>query len=162
MTSSGRTSRSGAPGDRNGAEREGNKELGQSPGAGGRKPEGRGSLLLVEHDAELRKAIGLCLQESGWRILCAGDAPEACAILDRETPEVLVMNVGPSPDRQGSVIASFRKSRRTGRRGLVVITADQHLDEAWRETQRPDAVVFKPFDVRHLSRRILRLVEDPK
>jgi DNA-binding response OmpR family regulator len=115
----------------------------------------------VEHDAALRKAIGLCLQEDGWRILAASDATEACRVLERETPEVLVLNAGPSPDRRGAAVASFRERREPGRRGFVVVTADQHLEEAWRREYRPDAVVFKPFDIRHLARRISRLVGDP-
>jgi DNA-binding response OmpR family regulator len=135
-------------------------ERNEAPLIRDRKPDGRGSLLLVERDAELRKAIGLCLQQDGWRILAASDAGEACRVLERETPEVLVLNAGPSPDRRGEAVASFRDRQGAGRRGFVVITADQHLEEAWRRKYRPDAVVFKPFDVRHLSRRIARLTED--
>jgi DNA-binding response OmpR family regulator len=125
----------------------------------GRRPNLQGSLLLVETDAELRKAMDLCLQESGWRILPAGDVAEACRILERESPEILVMNVGSPPDRQGSAVELFRKHRAEDRRGFVLITADQHLEEAWRRKYHPDAVIFKPFDVRHLARRISRWAE---
>jgi DNA-binding response OmpR family regulator len=137
-------------------------EMGEAPSDRSRKRDGFGSLLLVENNAELRKAIGLCLQEGGWHILAAADTAEACRTLEREIPEVLVMNVGPSPDRQGTAIVSFREHQREGRRGFVVIIADQHLEEAWRRKYRPDAVIFKPFDVRHLSRRISRLMGDVK
>jgi DNA-binding response OmpR family regulator len=131
----------------------------EAPSQGDRKHDGWGSLLLVERDRDLRKAIGLCLRENGWRILCAADASEAFTLLQQESPEVLVVSVGPSPEWQGRLIQSFRNGRRSGRRGFAVVTADQHLEETWRETYRPDAVVFKPFDVGHLSRRILRLMD---
>jgi DNA-binding response OmpR family regulator len=131
-----------------------------APSIHGRRRTGRGTLLLVETDAELRKAIELCLRESGWRILSAGDDAQACRILESETPEVLVWDAAPRPDRRGTAIDLFRRRQTEGRRGFVLITADQHLEEAWRRKYRPDAVIFKPFDVRRLARRISRLTQD--
>jgi DNA-binding response OmpR family regulator len=113
----------------------------------------------VETDAALRKAMALCLLESGWRILPAGDVAEACRILERESPEVLVLNVGSPPDRQGTAVEKFRERHMEDRKGFVLIIADQHLEEAWRRRYHPDAVIFKPFDVRHLARKISRWME---
>jgi DNA-binding NtrC family response regulator len=131
----------------------------KAPLAATRTPNPQGSLLLVEPDAELRKAMSLCLQEGGWRILLAGDVAEACKILKRESPEVLVMNVGSPPERQGTTVELFREHRAEDHRGFVLVIADQHLEEAWRRKYRPDAVIFKPFDVRHLARTIFRWME---
>jgi two-component system OmpR family response regulator len=123
-------------------------------------PNRQSSLLLVETDAELRRAVTFCLKENGWRILPAGDLEEACRILERETPEILVLDMESPPDRQGMVIEKFREQQADGRRGSVLIATDQRLEEAWRHKYQPDVVVFKPFDVRYLHRRILRLLQE--
>jgi DNA-binding response OmpR family regulator len=121
----------------------------------------KGSLLLVEPDAELRKAVAVCLRENGWHILPAKNSDEACRILELDTPEILVLGMESSSDRQGLVIEKFREGRVEGRRGSVVIATGQRLEDSWRHKYRPDAVIFKPFDIRYLSRRISRLLEAP-
>ncbi|MBN2083930.1 MAG: hypothetical protein JW748_01810 [Anaerolineales bacterium] len=120
----------------------------------------QGSLLLVESDAELRRAVSICLKEDGWRILPAVNSEEACRILEQETPEILVMDMDSSPDLQGTVIEKFRNRRADGRRGSVLISTHQRLEDGWRHKFHPDAVITKPFDMRYLSRRILRLREE--
>jgi DNA-binding response OmpR family regulator len=119
----------------------------------------QGSLLLLEADAELRRAVSICLKENGWRILPAVNPDEACQILEQETPEILVMGMESTPDRQGVVIEKFRERLADGRRGSVLVATNQRLEDAWRHKYHPDVVIFKPFDVRYLSRRISRLTE---
>jgi DNA-binding response OmpR family regulator len=120
----------------------------------------QGCLLLVESDAELRRAVILCLRENGWRILPAMNPEDACRILTQETPEILMMDMDPPADRQGLLIEKFREGRADGRRGSVLIATEQRLEDGWRHKYHPDAVIFKPFDIRYLSRRISQLAEE--
>jgi DNA-binding response OmpR family regulator len=119
----------------------------------------QGSVLLVEPDAELMRAVSICLEENGWRILPAVDPDEACRILEQETPEILLMGMESLPDRQGRVIEKFRERQADGRRGSVLVATNQRLEDTWRHKYHPDVVIFKPFDIRYLSRRISRLAE---
>jgi DNA-binding response OmpR family regulator len=117
-----------------------------------------GGILLVEADAELRRAVNVCLKTRGWIVYPAGDPEEASRILARVTPEILVlMGLESRPELEGSLIDKFRSRHKGRRRGSVLIAVDRRPEDAWRRKYHPDAVIFKPFDVRYLSRKLSML-----
>ncbi|MBN1437993.1 MAG: hypothetical protein JW929_01170 [Anaerolineales bacterium] len=126
------------------------------------KPEAgprNGGILLVETDAELRNAVAICLKTNGWRIYPAEGFEQAREILERTGPEILVlMSLETQPELQGAMIELFRKRQTGRRRGSVILAVDRRPEDAWRRRYHPDAVIFKPFDVRFLSRRIAQLM----
>lgn len=117
------------------------------------------SLLVLETDPDLRRAITVSLaQEGGWRVLPAESAEAAEYLLQRETPEVIVLGLDHPHETAGKIMDLFRARAGKTRRGIaLVITTDRPSDE-WRRTYQPDAVIYKPFDVRYLGRRIKNLV----
>ena len=56
-------------------------------------PRIRGTVLVVEDQAELRQAIGELLHEEGFQVEFAGDASQAVAAASREEPDVVLLDL---------------------------------------------------------------------
>jgi len=67
-------------------------------------------ILLVEDDALLRQAFAILLEDAGYRVVEAGSAAEALAVANRETPAVVVLDIG-LPDRSGLEVARELRER---------------------------------------------------
>jgi DNA-binding response OmpR family regulator len=113
------------------------------------------TVLLLESEPSLRKVVAASLQQNGLRILQAEDAEAARQQLDEEEPDLFVLELDHPAGEHGSLIEAYRQ--RCGG-GPVVLTTTERPEEAWRRRYRPEAVVYKPYDVRLLARRIRALI----
>lgn len=76
-------------------------------------------ILLVEDDVLLRQAFRILLEDAGYRVTEAGSAAEALAEARRESPAVVVLDMG-LPDRPGLDVA--RELRRDeGTTGVPIL-----------------------------------------
>jgi DNA-binding NtrC family response regulator len=77
-----------------------------------RREESTPSLLVVEDEPQLRRALASLLRASGWRVASAGDWQETWSVVDgRERPvEILVADVV-LPGESGVVVADRLESR---------------------------------------------------
>ena len=114
------------------------------------------SILVLERDVELRRSIALSLEQNGLQVFEAGDDAQAFEVLEREALALLVIDRD-SALRCEQVIKAFRKKSRRSSRRVLLITMER-LEDVWRQRFRPDAVIYKPFDIRYLYRRIARLM----
>ena len=114
------------------------------------------SILLLESDPGLRKSIALSLQQNGIQVLEASDNTEALEILDRVPLTLFIIDCD-SSTQCGNLIETFREksSKQTGN---VLLISMERLEDQWRQQYRPDAVIYKPFDIRYLYRRIKNLI----
>jgi CheY-like chemotaxis protein len=53
----------------------------------------RGTILMVEDDADLREAQSLLLQQQGYLVFEAADGVQALAVLRRVRPDVIVLDL---------------------------------------------------------------------
>lgn len=114
-------------------------------------------LLLLEHDPGLRKSVRLTLERAGVTVWEAPDEDAARALLETRAPDILVLDHENMAEQLGELIEQYRGAVENSE-GLVLITTGRRINDVWRRRYRPDGVVYKPFDVRFLCRRIQSLL----
>ena len=114
------------------------------------------SILLLERDPGLRKSITLSLQQNGIQVIEARNNAEALENLKR-IPFTLLILDRDSATHCGSLIQAFRE-KSSRQNGHVLLIAMERLEDQWRQQYQPDVVVYKPFDIRYLYRRIKNLM----
>jgi two-component system KDP operon response regulator KdpE len=118
-------------------------------------PEKKLSILLIEHDPELRKVIKLTLEQNGMKVVTVERFSNALQVLEQGDPDLFLVDFDLTDGDPGELIEQFRRTKED--RGAVMLTTTSRPDDHWRRTYQPDAVVYKPFDIRHLYKRILAL-----
>jgi DNA-binding response OmpR family regulator len=109
------------------------------------------TILLIESDPDLRKVITLSLRQEGFDILEVGDVAQAYGFMLDEPPEILILELDFPDGTNGALIEAYRRiSDRDPANGKVVLTTTLRPGDAWRQKYQPDAVIYKPFDVRQL------------
>ncbi len=115
------------------------------------------TVLLLETESSLRKVVAASLQQLGLRILEAEDAAAARQHLQDEAPDLFVLEFDPPSGENGALIEAYREH---SEEGAVVLTTTERPKDDWRQRYQPEAVVYKPFDVRYLSRRVRHLIHN--
>jgi DNA-binding response OmpR family regulator len=113
-------------------------------------------VLLLESEPSLRKVVAASLKQTGLRIIEAEDADSARMRLEEESPDLFVLELDHPAGEHGALIDAFRQQCDEG---AVVLTTTERPREGWRHRYQPEAIVYKPYDVRLLSRRIRRLIQ---
>jgi CheY-like chemotaxis protein len=123
----------------------------EAPTAGGElMPRGSETVLVVEDDAHVREFVVAVLVELGYRVLEAGTAHEALAILDAgETPDVLYTDVVLPGGMSGQELAERARRRQPSLRTLYTsgYTASALMPE-------DAAILLKPYRREDLARAI--------
>jgi two-component system response regulator FlrC len=116
-----------------------------------RKP----AVLVVEDDETLREALAETLTLAGYRVLTAPDPQAAFAIIDRDSPALIVTDVQ-MPGEDG---ISFLRRLRAARHGqpVLVMTAYGSIPSAV-EAMRAGAAdyLIKPFEAEVLAHAVTR------
>ena len=123
-------------------------------------PENPIEILLIEHDPQLRKVMKISLEQNGLRVVAVERFSKALQVLEQGDPDLFLVDFDLADGDPGKLIEVFRRNKRD--KGAVLLTTTIRPDDHWRRTYRPDAVVYKPFDVRHLYRRIQSLESEFK
>jgi DNA-binding response OmpR family regulator len=116
------------------------------------------NLLLLERDPGLRKSVKLTLEQDGLDVWDAQDEVDAQTVLERRSPDMIVLDHENMAEHLGELIVLYRENR-TAEEGIVLITTARRIEDSWRVQYEPDLVIYKPFDVRFLCRRIKSLIE---
>ncbi|MGD2161940.1 MAG: hypothetical protein PVH60_08960 [Anaerolineales bacterium] len=116
------------------------------------------SALLVESNYQLREVIAASLENKSWRVLEASTGDFAEELLSRETPDVLIVEYLPKSEADSAIIDAFRTS--DGQGGSIVVTVLDRPAKSWINKHQPDAIIYKPFDVRYLERRMEEMIQE--
>jgi DNA-binding response OmpR family regulator len=109
------------------------------------------TILLVESDLDLRRVMTLSLQQVGFKVFDASDTMQANEILKEKSAEILILELDFPHGNNGTLIEAYRKYRdQDTRNGAVILTTTLRPGDTWRKRYQPDAVLYKPFDVRGL------------
>jgi DNA-binding response OmpR family regulator len=102
-------------------------------------------ILLVDDDALMRRSLAFNLQQSGYQVITAGDAESALEIAQRETFDLILMDIG-LPGMDG--LDALQQLRKIGDIPVIFLTARRReLDEALGLELGADDYVTKPFDL---------------
>jgi DNA-binding response OmpR family regulator len=114
------------------------------------------SLLLVDDEPRIRRVLRLALEDEGYQVAEAANGYDALAVLRREPPDVVLLDLM-LPDRDGFAVC--REIRRTSDVPVIMVTArtDSHDVVAGLEAGADDYVT-KPLVAKELSARIRALL----
>ena len=110
------------------------------------------TILVVDDEAPLRRVLERSFARDGYRVLSVASAEEAYALLGREQPDALLLDIH-LPTMSGLSLYLAIKARWPELQGRVAImTGDAEAEEvdAWLE-RNPCALIRKPFDLAQVT-----------
>lgn len=112
----------------------------------------RDTILVIDDEAQIRRAVSAALSEHGARVLEAGTAKEGLEIAASENPDLFVLDLG-LPDRPGLEVC--RELRRWTSAPIVVLSA-RHAESEKVALLRAgaDDYVCKPFGLNEFAARV--------
>jgi len=114
------------------------------------------SILLVDDDARLREIVSMALRAEGYRVDVAASAEEARSALERDDPDLLILDVM-LPGEDGFELS--RHIRTTSPVPILMLTAKTDtVDVVVGLESGADDYVTKPFDTKVLVARIRALL----
>jgi two-component system, OmpR family, phosphate regulon response regulator PhoB len=130
---------------------------------GDRPVPAEGPVLVIDDEALLRLLLRDDLEAEGFKVVTAGNGPEALELAAQATPALIILDLNLGTYR-GETIARLLNERRGRRIPIVVISIDARIRE--RTSDLPGVVAYlkKPFDLtdlRTIVRALVRRPEDP-
>ncbi len=129
----------------------------------GQRAAGVGTVLVVDDEPALRKAVGFALKKSGFTVLVAADGVEAVEIFGQHREEIsCVMCDLTMPRMNGwQTLAALRKLAPD----IPVILSSGYSESQAMEgdhAERPQAFLSKPYEFKTLVETIVRIMRNPK
>ena len=117
-------------------------------------------VLVVDDSLSVRKVVEKALEGRGLQVLAAASGSEAIEMLERDRPDVVICDVV-LPDKDGYQICEYVRSHTAMATTPVMLISgiDNGTVQARAAEVRSDEVMFKPFGVEDLVRKIDRLLE---
>ena len=114
-------------------------------------------ILIVDDDPSLRDLLRLALERAGHTVICAADGALALTHAGRETPDLIVLDIG-LPEMDG--ITVVEKWRQAGRKmPVLMLTArDRWSDKVAGIDAGADDYVAKPFHIEEVLARLRALI----
>jgi DNA-binding response OmpR family regulator len=110
------------------------------------------SVLVVEDEEAIASLVRAYLERDGYRVTWAGTGAEALAELEREQPQLIVLDIG-LPDGDGFDLC--RRLRAGSAVPIIMLTArDEEADRVAGLELGADDYITKPFSPRELVARI--------
>jgi CheY-like chemotaxis protein len=117
----------------------------------------RPQILIVDDDAAVRRALQRLLLQSGYKVLTAAGAEEACAHLENVAADVVLLDLR-MPDMSGRTVYHIIVSRWPYLQDrIVIMTGGAQQGDEWVAMQGLP-LVEKPFEVAVLLDRIARML----
>ncbi len=118
-----------------------------------------GSILVVEDSPTERQLIGKMLQDNGYRVFLAADGDEALALVERERPALLLLDVVLPGTNGFQICRQLKSSPKTKDIRIVLVTSkNQESDRFWGMKQGADEYLPKPFKTEELLASVKRQV----
>ena len=115
------------------------------------------TVVVVEDDDHISDLVALYLRGDGFRVLQAGDADTGLAMVAREQPALVILDVGLPGGRDG--LDACRALRATSTVPVIMLTArDEEIDRVLGLELGADDYVTKPFSPRELLARVRALL----
>ena len=114
-------------------------------------------LLVVDDDPELRPLVGFALRQASYLVVEAASGEEALALLERELPDLMILDVN-LPGIDGFEV--LRRARNGGRRlPILMLTVRGEEEDLVRGLDLgADDYLTKPFSPRTLLARVRALL----
>lgn len=115
------------------------------------------SILVVDDDPAICSVITFALEKAGHRTHVASDGREAISLFARETPDLIVLDIG-MPEMDG--FAACREIRKASEVPILFLSArDEEIDRVLGLELGGDDYVTKPFSPRELVARVAAILK---
>src|SRR5262245_34130165 len=107
-------------------------------------------VLLVDDDESILQSVGCALEERGYEVLFARDGFEALARAERDSPDLIVLDLV-MPKRNGLTVVDRLRARNATSPHIIMVTANneaRHREFAL--SRGVDAFLAKPFEIEEL------------
>lgn len=122
------------------------------------RAEGGPLALVVDDDGDMRSIIGSALREAGLRTIEVDDAEKGIEAVRRDSPEIVLLDVGLGPDSLGGLEAC-RRIRQTNDVPVVFLSVDySDMDRLAGLRAGADEYLAKPIAPRLLSEYVLTVL----
>jgi DNA-binding response OmpR family regulator len=120
------------------------------------KPKKR--ILLVDDDREIIESMRAALDASGYETLVARDGNQGLALAERESPDLVVLDMM-MPKRSGFlVLEKLRRTRPIPMRIIMITANEGNRHKAYAEMLGVDDYLRKPFAMDRLLESVGRLL----
>ncbi|HVC69540.1 MAG TPA: response regulator transcription factor [Acidimicrobiales bacterium] len=114
---------------------------------------GSDTIIVVEDDHNISDLVTMYLRREGFRVLQADDAEHGLGYLERESPKLLIVDIGLPGALDG--LEMCRQVRKTSEVPVIILTArDDEIDRVLGLELGADDYVTKPFSPRELVARV--------
>ncbi len=123
------------------------------------KAEGkRKRILLVDDDPEIIESLRYALEAKGYEILVARDGNQGLALAERETPDLVILDMM-MPKRSGFLVLERLRRTHLAPIRVIMITANEgSRHKAYAEMLGVDDYIRKPFGMDRLVDSVQRLL----
>jgi DNA-binding response OmpR family regulator len=112
-----------------------------------------GTVVVIEDDPHIADLVDLYLRRDGFRVLLARDGEEGLALVKREDPWIVILDVGLPGQRDGFDVC--REIRARSKLPVLFLTArDDEVDRVLGLELGADDYLGKPFSPRELVARV--------
>ncbi len=120
--------------------------------------EAKKRILLVDDDREIIESMRIALEASGYEILVARDGNQGLAMVEREDPDLVILDMM-MPKRSGFlVLEKLRRTRPIPIRIIMVTANEGSRHKAYAEMLGVDDYLRKPFAMDRLMTSVERLL----
>ena len=124
-----------------------------------KRQNGKKRILLVDDDREIVDSLKIALEAQGYQILTAWDGNQALALVEREDPDLVILDMM-MPKRSGFlVLEKLRRTRPVPVRIIMITANEGSRHKAYAEMLGVDDYVRKPFPMDRLIASVSRLLE---
>jgi DNA-binding response OmpR family regulator len=112
------------------------------------------SVVVIEDDHHISDLVAMYLRRDGIRALQAGDAESGLALVDRERPRLVVVDIGLPGELDGLDVCRNLTARTPPVPVLFLSARDDEVDRVLGLELGADDYVTKPFSARELVARV--------
>ncbi|MEO1084467.1 MAG: response regulator [Acidobacteriota bacterium] len=114
-------------------------------------------ILIVDDSPTDRALIRETLESGGHQIASANDGSEALGAIERENPDLVLLDVV-MPGENGFKVCRALKKKMSSLRVVLVTSKDGESDKFWGMKQGADGYITKPFEAAELLQTVRQFV----
>jgi len=118
-----------------------------------------GKILVADDSPNIREILKLSLETDGYTVVLAEDGDQALAMVEREKPDLVIMDIMMPRVNGFQVCRRLKGDRATHDVPVIMLTAKSgDQDVFWGKDCGADEYMTKPFSTRELGKTIDRLL----
>lgn len=115
-------------------------------------------ILLVDDDADIIESLRLALEANGFEVLVARDGNQGLALVERESPDLIILDMM-MPKRSGFLVLEKLRRSESDAPPVIMVTANEgSRHKAYAEMLGVDDYLRKPFPMDKLLESVNRLI----